>query len=59
MGENLKIFTIRIPKNLWVYLKSKAAMQERSMGSLLNQMIQNDKKNSEKRLTKNATNVNL
>jgi hypothetical protein len=52
-----KKFTIRLPKDLWVWLKHKSVEQEESMQEIIVRRVQKYKNKFEKCLTDNDTNV--
>lgn len=53
MMENLKAFNVRIPRELWAYLKKLSVDKEKSMNDIVTNLILKHKKNSEKSLTNN------
>lgn len=55
--EELKSFNIRLPKNIWKFLKKSAAEQEVSMLSIITECLERYKKNQEKKLTNNDAKV--
>ncbi len=48
----LKIFTMRMPKDIWIFLKNTAVLQEQSMTDIVVGCVQKYKKKLEK---KNST----
>lgn len=57
MTEQLKPFHIRMPKELWLFLKSRSAEQEEPMGSIVIRCIEKYKKKFDDRLTDTDTKV--
>ena len=59
MQEELKAFSVLIPRELWRYLKNRAVMQDKTLREILTKIIENDRKTCEKRLANRANNVNM
>jgi len=53
--SNIKAFQIRMPRDLWVFLKKKSITKEKPMNVLIIELLEKDKKNSEKKLTHDNT----
>lgn len=51
MKENIKAFQIRIPKDIWAFLKTESIKEERSMNVMIIQYLRKMKKKSESKLT--------
>ncbi len=51
-AKNLKIFTMRMPKDIWVFLKNTAVLQDQSMTDIVVSCVEKYKKKLEK---KNST----
>lgn len=49
--ENFKAFNIRVPRELWVFMKMLAAQQERSMTELVIECLNDYKRKNIKKLT--------
>lgn len=47
----LKTMNIRVPKELWIFLKNESMELEKPMNEIIVGMIERKKKNKEKRLT--------
>ena len=56
VGE-IKNFNMRIPKELWMFLKSEAAAKETSMTDIIVACVEKYKKRIEKKLTPSDTDV--
>lgn len=54
---DVKIFNMRIDKELWLFLKGQAAVRETSMTEIIVSCIEKHKRMIEKRLTRTDTNV--
>lgn len=48
---SIKTFNIRIPKELWAFIKKKSIEKEKTMNSMIIELIENFKKKCEKNLT--------
>ena len=55
--DNIKTFNMRIPKNLWLFLKKTAAEKEISMTDIIIYCVDKYKNKLEKKLTKSDTSV--
>ncbi len=53
----IKHFNMRVPKDIWLFLKNAAAEQDTSMMEIIMEQIKKYKKNYEKKLTSNDTYV--
>jgi predicted HicB family RNase H-like nuclease len=51
--NNIKTFNIRIPRELWVFLKKSSVDQDRSMNEIIVSCIEKLKKKKENKLTSN------
>lgn len=49
--DNIKAFNIRIPKDIWVFLKKKSIDQEKAMNAIVIDCLEKYKKKCEKKLT--------
>jgi len=50
-----KMFTVRLPKDLWLFLKQKSAEQEESMQNIIIRCVGKYKNKFEKRFTADDT----
>lgn len=57
MKKEIRTFNIRIPKDLWIFLKKEAMKEESSMAEIIIQLINKKKKKIEKKLTNIGTHV--
>jgi predicted HicB family RNase H-like nuclease len=55
--EKIKAFNIRIPREMWSFLKMQSVVQERSMNLIVLECLNKYKKNIEKMLTSSNTMV--
>jgi hypothetical protein len=56
--KDMKTFNVKIPKELWVFLKRKAADEERSMADIILKSVEKMKRKYDKEvLTSNDANV--
>ena len=51
MIEELKSYNIRIPKDMWLFLKYNSLEKEESMNSIINKLLIKYKKRIENKLT--------
>lgn len=56
-NNELKTFNMRMPKELWMFLKKTAAQQEVSMTEIIVRCVAKYKKKLDTRLTDSDTNV--
>lgn len=56
-GTELKLFNMRLPKHIWLFLKNTAAAQERSMTDIIVEGVEKYKTKLEKKLTNADINV--
>ena len=56
-GTEVKSFNVRLKKDVWVFLKTIAATQERSMMDVIRECVEKYKKRIENKLTDNDANV--
>lgn len=49
--DDIKAFNIRIPKDMWVFLKKKSIDQEKAMNAIVIDCLEKYKKKCEKKLT--------
>ncbi len=55
--KELKIFNMRMPKDMWMFLKKTAAHQEMSMTEIILYCVEKYKKRFASKLTDDDTNV--
>ncbi len=55
--QNIKTFNMRIPKEMWMFLKQTAAQQEVSMTEIIVRCVDKYKKKFDDRLTVSDTHV--
>lgn len=55
--EEFKGMSLRLPKELWLFLKYKSIKTETSINSLIIKYIERAKKSSKKKLTKGDTTI--
>lgn len=55
--NKLKSFNVRLPYNVWKFLKVVAAEQERSMGDVIVECVDKYKKRMSNKLTSADTNI--
>jgi predicted HicB family RNase H-like nuclease len=56
-SNELKSFNMRMPKEMWLFLKKTSASQEISMTELILRCVERYKKKFDSRLTDDDTNV--
>lgn len=56
-SKELKSFCVRLPKDIWLFLKKQAAAQEVSMTDIIVRCVEKYKKKFDSRLTDDDTNV--
>ena len=56
-STEIKTFNMRIPKDIWMFLKKQAALQECSMTDIIIRCIEKYKKKFDDRLTQEDTDV--
>ena len=56
-NDEIKAFNVRLPKELWVFLKNRSAEQEEPMGTIIMRCIEKYKKRFDDRLTDTDTKV--
>lgn len=49
--QEMKAFQMRVPKDIWLFLKHEAAEKETSMVEIILSCVRKYKKNEEKKLT--------
>jgi hypothetical protein len=49
--EEIKMFSMRVPKHLWLFLKQRSVDKETSMARVIEEALTNYKKRCEKKLT--------
>jgi len=49
--SEIKSFQIRLPKELWIFLKQRSVAEQRAMNQIIIDSVTNLKKTCEKRLT--------
>ena len=59
LKPNMKQFNVRMPKDLWVFLKNEATANDTSMTGIVNQYVEKHKKRTENKLTRKAAMVEL
>ena len=57
INNDIKTFNMRMPKNIWLFLKKAAADQEISMTEIIIRCVDKYKKKFEDRLTHKDTDV--
>ncbi len=55
--DKLISFTVRLPEDLWFFVKIQSAKQHRSMQEIVNECLEKYKKKHEKKLTDSDTMV--
>jgi hypothetical protein len=55
--EKLKCFSVRLPRDIWLFLKERSAMDERSMADIINETLRKVMVANEKKLAKNDTKI--
>lgn len=55
--EEIKTFNMRMPKDIWMFLKKTAAEQEESMTTIIVRCVKKYKKKFDDKLTKDDTSV--
>ena len=55
--NNIKTFNMRMPKDMWMFLKNAAAQQEISMTEIIVRCVDKYKKKFDSRLTSSDTHV--
>lgn len=53
--SGIKVMTLRMPKELWAFLKDKSKDREMSISTIINERLNNYKKSCENRLTNKDT----
>lgn len=56
-SEEIKTFNMRVPKDVWLFLKKQAAAQETSMTEIILRCVEKYKKKIESKLTNDDTHV--
>lgn len=54
-AKKMKAMTLRMPRELWVFLKKKAIDQDTSINDLINSRLKKFKENCDNKLTVNDT----
>lgn len=49
--DNIKAFNVRMPKEMWVFLKKQSLYKEKPMNVIINYCLEKYKKTCEKTLT--------
>lgn len=57
ISKDIKTFNMRMPKELWMFLKKTAAQQEVSMTEIIIRCVAKYKKKFDTKLTSNDTHV--
>ena len=52
-----KVINLRLPKELWLFIKHQSIREERSVNKIMCSYIEKDQKKFEKKLTENHTMV--
>jgi hypothetical protein len=55
--NDLKTFNMRMPKDIWMFLKHSSVAQEESMTDIIVRCLEKYRKNIENKLTKKDANV--
>lgn len=55
--DDKKMFNIKLSKDLWVFVKIRAATEDTSMAAIIERCVEKYKKRLEKKLTNTNTNV--
>jgi hypothetical protein len=57
LSEENKMFNMRMSKEMWMFLKLRAAEQEEAMTDIVNRLLEKYKKKFDDKLTKKDINV--
>jgi predicted HicB family RNase H-like nuclease len=53
--NDIKTFNLRIPRNLWVFLRNISTITDTSLNAIITKLIENHKKKLEKKEEKTLT----
>lgn len=53
--SDTKAFNVRLPRHIWVFLRNQSTERDKSLNSLILELIEKDKKRLEKKLEKKLT----
>ncbi len=56
-NKDIKLFTLRLPKSVWLFLKAKSAEQEIPMAEIIVRCVEKYKKKFENKLTDEDSNI--